>query len=107
MLSLFIFAYIHDDRSRFLYSGFSEFKISGILNGQSIVLFGDIFIIALVFVTLFTKKLLRGSTPIVVLIILALVGMLGVFRYGFNIDIIGLFFRSRIIFVLLVTIFGS
>ena len=79
--------------------------ISGILNGLSIVLFGDIFIIALVFVTLFTKKLHRGSTPIVVLIILALVGMSGVFRYGFNIDIIGLFFRSRIIFVLLVTIF--
>ena len=80
--------------------------ISGIfLKGQSIILIGDIFLLSLVFVTLFTKKLLRGSTPIVVLIILSLVGMLGVFRYGFNLDIIGIFFKSRTIFVLLVTIY--
>ena len=79
--------------------------ISGIFKGQSIVLFGDILLIVLVFVTLFTKKLHRGSTQIIVLMILALVGMFGVFRYGFNIVSIELFFKSRSFFVLLVTIY--
>ena len=78
--------------------------ISAILKGQSIVLYGDILIVSLVFVTLFTKKLYRGSTQLIALIILALLGMLGIFRYGFNLDTFGIFFLSRGFFVFLVTI---
>jgi len=89
----------------YLLSSFFFGLISGLLKGQSIVLFGDILLIALVFVTLFTKKFHRGSTQIVVLIILALVCMLGVFRYGFNINTLGLFLKSRGFFVFLVTTF--
>ena len=79
--------------------------LSAILNGQSLVLFGDIFIITLVFITLVNKKLHRGSILIIVLAILALAGLFGVFRYGFNINIIGLFFKSRGLLVYLLTIF--